>query len=352
MTPLEEMSSVKADPLLQRLPKCNLHTHLEGSVRVSTFIDLAKSQGFGLELSEKEVKKALQVSGEVESLIDYLKKISYTYQVLNNPHALQRTAYEAVEDAARDGVRYLELRAGPVTHIAPKFSVNKVIGSILKGIREAEKSFDISCGLIVSALRGHDPKVNVRLAYTTLDFKNQGVVGFDLAGDEAGYPAEMHAKAIHIAREGGLGITIHAGEAGGAKNVRYAVEELHARRIGHGVKSIQSDRAVDLIKKESVLLEICPISNVHTHTVESIRDHPVRKLYDQGVKISIGDDDPVTSRTRVSKELTLLRQRLGFTLEELKKIQEMGINASFLRDGNKKAELMKRVSERWKEVIS
>lgn len=352
MTQQLDISSVQSDSIFQRLPKCNLHTHLEGSVRAVTFMDLAHRQGFGFELSKKEVEEALQVGVKEESLVDYLKKISYAYPVLNNPYALQRTAYEAVEDAARDGVRYLELRAGPVTHSKPGFSVDRVIESILIGMREAEKFFDITAVLIISALRGHKPKANLRLAQAALGFKNQGVVGFDLAGDEVGYPAKLHAEALHTARKGGLGLTIHAGEAGGAENVRYAVEELHASRIGHGVKSIQSNIVVDLLVKKEVLLEICPISNVHTHTVESLLFHPVRQLYERGVKISIGDDDPVTSRTRVSKELTQLRRSLGFTLEELKEIQEMGIKASFLPDEKEKVNLTKRIAEDWREVIT
>lgn len=340
-------SPMEPEPEVLRLPKCNLHTHLEGSVRPETFLELARGQGLKEKLTLSDVEKAIQVSGNEESLIDYLEKISYTYQVLNTPYALERAAFEAAEDAAQDGVRYLELRAGPVTHSHTSLSVDMVIENILSGLQKAEETRDITCGLIVSALREHDPDANVCLAHSALNFKNQGVVGFDLAGNEADYPAKLHAEAFHSARNGGLPLTIHAGEAGGAENVRYAIEELRAERIGHGINSVESDQVLETIKENDVLLEICPISNIHTHTVASIDEHPVRYLYDQDIKISIGDDDPVTSRTRVSKELSLLKRRLGFNGEELKKMQLMGLNAAFLKDNRQQRQLIRTVEESW-----
>lgn len=325
-----------ADAALRQLPKCNMHTHLEGSVRPATWWELARKQG--LDAGSLEASGALlQVDGTERSLVDYLAKISRTYPVLKDREALRRTTFEAAEDAARDGVVYLELRAGPMTHAGPGLPVEEAIESLLEGLRRAEERYGIVARLIVAALRHHPPETNVRLAKAAVAYRDEGVVGFDLAGDEAGFPPQLHAEAFAVARRGGLGITVHAGEAAEAENVVYAVEAMGAMRIGHGVRSVDSDSAVEMLERSGILLEICPTSNVHTGAVASIAAHPVRRLYDRGVPISIGDDDPVTSRTSVSNELTLLRDQFGFTVEELAGIQRMALESSFLQESNVKA---------------
>jgi adenosine deaminase len=334
-SPIEDNPNVffapAALPELLRLPKCNIHTHLEGSIRPATLAELAAEAGIVLPVPAEQVLSLLQIDGNEQSLADYLDKISITYPMLKNARALERTAFEAAEDAARDGVVYYELRVGPVTHARVGLPVETILENLLAGLKRAEQQYDITCGLIVSGLRNHDPKLNVRLAQAAVAYREMGVVGFDLAGDED-FPAQEHAQAFRIAREGGLGITVHAGEAGGAENVRYAVEELGATRIGHGVHSIASPQVLDLLRERQVLLEICPTSNVHTHAVASIREHPIRQFYLQGIPVSVGDDDPITSRTRVSNELTLLKQELGFSLAELKEIQTMTMRSAFLQD--------------------
>jgi adenosine deaminase len=325
---------------IQQLPTCNLHTHLEGSIRPDTVWELAQEIGLALPVGRDQVADQLQVSGEERSLIDYLEKIAFAYPALRTAEALRRTSYEAALDAAADGVVYFELRAGPVTHTGPDLSIEQAIAAMLEGLRQAEAEVGIVARLIVAALRNHEPEVNTRLAHIAVEFQPEGVVGFDLAGDEANYPAQLHAEAFHVARRGGLGITVHAGEAGGADNVRYAVEVLGATRIGHGVRSVEESPVVDLLRDRGILLEICPTSNVHTYAVPAIEAHPVRHLYDHGIPISIGDDDPVTSRTRVSRELALLHERFGFSLPELRAIQRMGLRAAFLRDEAQRRELL------------
>ncbi|HEY3345082.1 MAG TPA: adenosine deaminase [Anaerolineaceae bacterium] len=321
----------QALPAIRRLPKCNVHTHLEGSIRPATLAELAAVQGIPLAVPADQVPDLLQVTGSEQSLVDYLDKISCAYPLLKNADALRRTAFEAAEDAVRDGVVYYEMRVGPVTHSGPDLPLETVVESLLAGLKQAAEQYGIVCGMIISGLRNHDPRLNLRLAQVAVAYRGMGVVGFDLAGDE-NYPAADHLEAFRAAREGGLGITVHAGEAGGADNVRYAVEELGATRIGHGVHSIESPEVLILLRERQVLLEVCPTSNVHTHCVASIEQHPIRQLYLQGIPISVGDDDPITSRTRVSNELTLLHQTLGFSLGELQDIQRLTLRSAFLSD--------------------
>lgn len=332
-----------ASPVYKRLPKCNLHSHLEGSVRPVTFLELARLQNKKLPFNPLDVEKYFRVNGDEITLVDYLNKIMVNYLILQDREALRRIAFEAAEDAYLDGVVYFELRAGPVTHATPELPVSACIESMLTGLKQAEDRYGIICRLIVAGLRDHHPDKNLELARIAAGFMDQGVVGFDLAGDENGYPAEIHKDSFYAIRDSGLGITVHAGEAAGWESVQYAVEEIGAQRIGHGVRSIESADLMDTLKKKQILLEICPTSNVHTATFPDIRNHPVKKLYDFGIPISIGDDDPITSRTLVSNELTLLDEIFGFNLKDFVIIQLTSLEHSFLRDAEIKAKLRKQI---------
>jgi adenosine deaminase len=325
------------------LPKCNIHTHLEGSVRPQTFLELAAQQDIPLPFDPLEVSEKLQVDGSEKTLVDYLAKIMLNYAVLKNPAALQRTAFEAAEDAYHDGVIYFELRAGLATHARPGFPIEAGVESMLAGLQEAQAKFGITSRLIIAALRNHDPQTNLQLARIASRYAQQGVVGFDLAGDEAGYPADLHQDAYKVVSDAGLGLTVHAGEATGAEAVRYAVQALHAQRIGHGVHSIESRAVMDLLRDRQILLEICPTSNVHTGAVASIDVHPIKALYDYGIPISINDDDPITSRTRASNELMLVHTQFGLPLETIISIQLITLKHSFLREESVKERLKSQV---------
>ncbi|OJX46216.1 MAG: adenosine deaminase [Chloroflexi bacterium 44-23] len=327
----------------QRLPKCNLHSHLEGSIRPQTFLELALMQNIPLPFDPTHVEKYFQVTGEEQNLTDYLHKIMVNYLILKDREALRRAAFEAAEDAHFDGVVYFELRAGPVNHVTSSFSVADCIESMLTGLQQAEAKYGIICRLILSGLRDHRPDANLDLARLAVRYADQGVVGFDLAGNENGFPAALHRAAFHSLRDSGLGITVHAGEAAGWKSVYYAVIEIGAQRIGHGVRSIESHEMMNILRDYQVLLEICPTSNVHTGTFPDIQTHPVKTLHDFGIPISIGDDDPITSRTRVSNELTLLEGTFGFTLEDIIAIQLTSLKHSFLRESDLKTRLRQEI---------
>ncbi|MGB8646983.1 MAG: adenosine deaminase [Anaerolineae bacterium] len=343
-TPTLFLSPETVPDEIRQLTKCNLHTHLEGSVRPQTFVELAHEEGIALPVSPADLPRMMQVTGEERNLVDYLAKIIFNYPILKNALALRRISREAVEDAAHCNVRYFELRAGPVNHATPDLSVREVIAAILAGLEDAEAQYGVTCRLIISALRHHPPAVNIALARTALEFRGAGVVGFDIAGDELQHPAALNKEAFDIAREGGLGITVHAGEAGGSEEVRYALTELGATRIGHGVHSIQDPNTIALINERGATLEICPTSNVHTNAVPSIHDHPVRQFIQAGVRVTIGDDDPITSRTNLSRELALLAQEFHFTIAELHALQLTGIESSFLEDAARRKQLRQEFS--------
>jgi adenosine deaminase len=332
------------DQAVYHLPKVNLHTHLEGSVRPSTFVHLASRMNLNLPFPIDQVTSNLQVDGSEKSLVDYLNKISVNYPVLKDYDSLKQVAFEAAEDAYLDGVVYFELRAGPLTHVSEKLPVEKCIEAMLEGLKDAEQKHGIIARLIVAALRNHDPAQNKVLAEAAVKYQDQGVVGYDLAGDEAGFPADLHMDAFNVIRGSALGLTVHAGEAGGFENVLNAIQEIGATRIGHGVHVIESPAAMEVVQDRQVLLEICPTSNVHTGAVANLESHPVKKIFDFGIRISIGDDDPVTSRTHVSNELMLLMNRFHFTEQELIQIQLFSIAHSFLRDPKLKEKLTHKIA--------
>lgn len=325
---------------IQALPKTNLHTHMEGCVRVETAVELARTQGIDMGVPFDAFANFMQVTGAETSLADYLNKVVFTQPLLKNYEALRRVCFEAAEDAARCNVRYFELRAGPTIHVTKTLTLHRVIEAMLEGLRDAEQKYDITCRLIVAALRHDPPEKSIALARAALDFRGKGVVGFDLAGDEAAYPAVLHREAFEIARRGGLGITVHAGEASGASEVDYAVRVLGATRIGHGAHSIQDAKAMELLRAREITLEMCPTSNVHTRTVPSIEQHPLPQFLAQGVRVTIGDDDPITSRTDMSRELALLHKQFGFDLQVLRSFQVMGMEYCFLEDAARRAALL------------
>lgn len=330
---------------IQGLPKTNLHTHMEGCVRVQTAVELAHAQGIHMGVPDDAFPSMMQVTGAETNLGDYLAKVVFTQPIMKNYDALRRIAFEAAEDAARTNVRYYELRAGPTIHVTSTLSLHRVIEAMLAGLGDAEKKYEITCRLIVASLRHDPPAKSTELARAALDFRGRGVVGFDLAGDEALYPASIHREAFEIARKGGLGITVHAGEVpetppGGVSEVEYAVRMLGATRIGHGVYSIRDPKVMALLHEQGVTLEMCPTSNVHTRAVPLIEQHPIPQFLAQGVRVTIGDDDPITSRTDVARELALLKKQFGFGTEVLRSFQVMGVESSFLEDTPRKNALL------------
>lgn len=311
------------------MPLVNLHSHLEGSIRPATYLELCRTMGLPAPDSLEAAQALLSVDGSETCLHDYLERITPVGPILKGAAALERTSYEAAEDARRDGVAYFELRAGPLLHLTTAMDTAGTIEAMLSGLQEAERALGIAARLIVCALRGHDPLENEALARVAVRYAGRGVVGFDLAGDEKGYPARHHARAYAIAAAGGLGLTCHAGEGEGSASIVEAVQVLGARRIGHGTHLDDTPGRVAWAKAEGLVLEICPTSNVDTRAVPSFADHPVRRLFDAGVQISIGDDDPTTSRTRIARELRLLARTFGFTVPELLQIQRTGLEAAF-----------------------
>lgn len=317
-------------------PKVNLHHHLEGAVRPETFAELVRELGVDVPgLAGQSAADYLTVSGEETSLADFLDKIARTFVVTQFSGVLRRIALEISESAAAESVRYLEVRFGPWLHVERGRPLTEPIEEVLSGLAEGERRWGVKGRVIISALRHHTRQQNSELLEAAIAYRHRGVVAFDLAGDEAAFPAAGFRELFLQAAEAGLGVTIHAGEAGPAAGVWEAVHELKAQRVGHGIRLIDDPALMQAVRDAGTVLEVCPTSNVHTRAVDSLASHPVRKLFDVGVRLTIGDDDPTTSGITLSGEYRLLSEQFGFTAEELQAVVMTGAAAAFLPEAER-----------------
>lgn len=312
------------------LPKAELHVHLDGSLRPSSMLELADEAGIALPESEPEaLARAVKVSGSGD-LVEYLDKFSITLPLMQTPGALERAAYELAEDSAEENVRYLEVRYSPALHTEGGMSLEEAVAAPLMGLSRAEGDLGIRTGLIICGIRSFDPSVSVRLAELAVEFMDQGVVAFDLAGAEAGNPAKNHLEAFQHAARHNLAITIHAGEADGPDSIAQALHECHARRLGHGTRLLEDPALERFINDFRIPLEVCLTSNVQTRVAETFAEHPFRRYFDAGLVVTLNTDNRLFSNTTLTDEYWLAHQHLGLGLDELKEVSLLGFQSAFL----------------------
>ena len=305
----------------------NLHSHLEGSIRVSTAVELATELG----ISEPEGGWASMLQmRERGTLTTFLWHVAQGYPLLASPDAIRRTVAEAVEDAHADGAAYLELRFGPATHATHGHSINEVIVAAVEGLDAGVRSTGLPAGLVACALRHHPDATNLAVARGAAAFAGRGVVGFDVAGDELLFPdLRPMREPFAIAAAAGLGLTAHAAEAGPAESARDAVDMLGVRRIGHGSAVADQPDLLEWARQAAVCFEVCPTSNVLTGAAASYDGHPVRAFIEAGCDVVVGDDDPTTTRTPLSAEMTHLANDVGVTADQIRRIHAVSVERAF-----------------------
>jgi adenosine deaminase len=287
---------------VQAIPKAELHLHLDGSVRPATVLQLAKQNGVPLPSEDlNKLRDFLEANENTTSLVEYISFFELPIAVLQTIPALERATYELCEDLAKDNVRYAEIRYGPWLHVQRGLSLTDVIRAVLTGWSEGRKAFGLEGGIIATALRDMPPAQNLALAQVAGRFVSEGVIGFDLAGDEAGHPPILHQDAFRVARSLGLKITIHAGEAAGPESVRQAIA-MGAVRLGHGVRAQEDREVVAMIKEDGVQLDMAPTSNAQTKAVRRLQDHPLKRFYEQGIKVTISTDSRTVSDITLASE--------------------------------------------------
>ncbi len=319
-----------ASDLLRRLPKAELHCHLDGSLRPATMLELARDQRVAMPTDDAEALRHHMRVDDAHDLEEYLDRFRITLSVMQTAESLERTAYELAEDCAREGVRYLEARYAPILNVERGLTLAQAVEAPLRGLRRAEREYGITARVIICALRNRAPATSLALARLAVDFQGDGVVGFDLAGGEAGHPASQHAAAFDHARDHGLPCTCHAGEGDGAASVADAMHRCHAHRIGHGTRLEENPALLAEARDRGIAIECCLTSNVQTRATASYDTHPLRRYFEAGLQVSINTDNRLMSDTDLVSEYALAARHLDFSLDELCAIARNGFVNAFL----------------------
>jgi adenosine deaminase len=331
--------------LLEKLPKTDLHCHLDGSLRLDTILELAESQKVKLPAADREgLAKAIHMGEVCDDLVDYLKAFDITCAVLQTEEALERAAFELAEDAAKENVWHLEVRYAPILHTRRGLSLARIVEAVLAGLKRAERQYEITTGVILCGIRNIDPKESFRLAELAVAYKSRGVVAFDLAGGEAGNPAKRHAESFALVLANNMNTTVHAGEAYGPESIQQALHFCGAHRIGHGTRLAEDGDLLAYVTNHRVPLEVCLSSNQQTSVIEDLSHHPLRLYYDVGVRVSLNTDNRLITDTTVSRELMIAHEKLGFSLEELKVLVVQGFKSAFVPYAQKRV-LLRRVND-------
>jgi adenosine deaminase len=320
------------------LPKVELHRHLEGSLRLATMLDVARKHGMTLPANVVRLSRLVQIQDEEPFTFEnFLGKFNNLRMFYRSPEVIDRITREAIEDAAKDNVRYMELRFTPVAlSRAERFPINDVMDWVCASAKEGAKKYGVMVRLIVSVNRHESVELAEQVVWLAISKKDKGIVGVDLAGNEAQFPARPFLPVFNEARQAGLKITIHAGEWGGAANVREALEMFEASRIGHGVRVLEDDFTTALARQHKTTFEVCMTSNYQTGVVKTLKDHPAPKMLAAGLNVTFNTDDPSISQITLGNEYRLAAEDLKIGAEVLKERILAAAQAAFLPDAEKK----------------
>jgi adenosine deaminase len=316
--------------ILRRLPKAELHCHLDGSVRPQTLLDLAREYGTTMPKTDPRALAEYMRVDDARNLEDYLSRFVTTLSVMQTAPAMERIAYELAEDAFNEGVRYIETRFCPTLNVHGGLKIDEVVSAAARGLNRAERELGVVGRVIVTALRNNSPAESVALAELAVAMRGSGVVGFDLAGGEKGFPAKDHRDAFALALRHGMACTCHAGEGFGPESVRQAVYECHAQRLGHATHLIQDKALTEEVRREGIALEICLTSNVQTRAASSYADHPLRQYYERGMTVVLNTDNRLMSGVNLTDEYEHAANEIGFSFDELSEIALNGFASAFV----------------------
>jgi adenosine deaminase len=322
-----------SEPLQYKaIPKVELHRHLEGSLRLKTIVEVARATGMTVPLHTGPLGNLVQVNtGEPYTFLNFLAKFATLRLFYRSPDIIHRITREAIEDAALDNIRYLELRFTPIAlSRAERFPLGEVIDWVCESAEKAAQDFNMQVRLLVSVNRHESVELAEQVAWLAADRLKRNIVGMDLAGNEAEFDASQFAGIFREARESGLRTSVHAGEWAGASNVRQALEDFGAERIGHGVRILEDEDVVSLARDRQAVFEVCLTSNQHTGVVALLEDHPLMKMMTAGLNITLNTDDPSISQITLGNEYQLACETLGMSQSVLKERILAAARGSFL----------------------
>lgn len=333
---------MKTEEIIRNVPKVLLHDHLDGGLRPQTIIELAKDIKYNkLPTTDPEELRVWFHSGANKgNLVEYLQGFEHTCAVMQTKEALFRVAYEMMEDMKNDGVCYVETRFAPVFHTQKGLYYEDILNAVLEGLEKGKQDFGVGYGLILCGMR--NMKNTLEIAELAVNFRRYGVVGFDLAGEEGGYPPKKHLEAFQFIKQKNFNITIHAGEAFGKESIWQAIQICGAHRIGHATRLIED---IVLDKDGNVMalgdlaqyildtrlpLEINLLSNVHTGAVDKLENHPFIKLYKEKFRVFLNTDDRLMSDTTLTKEYLIASEMFGLNLDDIEKLNINAMKSSFI----------------------
>jgi adenosine deaminase len=317
--------------VIQRLPKTDIHCHLDGCLRPRTVLELANEHGVELPTQNlTRLSRLLRAGKRTRNLGDYLKIFDITLAVMQRTAALRRVAYELVEDSAAENVRHLEVRFAPVLHRKRRLGYTEIVDAVIAGLSDAGRKHGMSTGVIICGIRSMSPRTSMGLAELAVAYKGRGVLAFDLAGQEKDYPAKAHREAFQLILKSNMNSTVHAGEAFGPASISHAIHYCGAHRIGHGTRLREDPDLMRYVNDHRIPLEVCLSSNVQTRAVRTIREHPFHFYMRQGLRVTLNTDNRLMSDTTVTTELALAVRAFRLSAYELKKILINGFKSSFL----------------------
>jgi adenosine deaminase len=317
--------------LIHKLPKTDLHVHLDGSVRIETILELAKEENISLPTYDaKELTNLIVCGDHTESLDDYLRGFDIVNLVLQSKNSLRRAAYELAEDAAKENIRYMEVRYSPILHTQKGLKLTEISQAVIDGLKDAERAFNIKTGVTICGIRNMDPMTSLKLAELAIAFKNKGVIGFDLAGGEYDHPAKDHKEAFDLALRNNLNITIHAGEAYGPESIHQALHYCGTHRIGHGTRLVEDGDLLNYVNDHRIPLEICITSNHHTKSVPDLSNHPIDFYISYGLRVTINTDNRTISNTTLTDEYMLAIELFDLDYPVVKNLVLNGFKSAFI----------------------
>jgi adenosine deaminase len=322
---------------LRRIPKVELHVHLDGALRLKTFLDLAECLPAERRFPDSvDLRKAV-VPGSGGSLEAYLRSFQYTIAVLQTADALERAAYELCEDAAEENVVYLEIRFGPLLHTDCGLSPRDVVQAALVGCERARESLGVEARLLLTALRNETTERSMEVAQLAAQFRGKGVVGFDLAGPERGFPPTIHRAAVELAHDADVPVTLHAGEDCCPEHIKEAID-LGADRIGHGVHLFKLPAVEQRVAELKIPLEVCPTSNLQINGfMKRYADHPLKRYFDLGIPITLNTDNRLMSQVDLTHEYASVVRAFSFRREDVRRIVLAGVDAAFAPESIKES---------------
>mgnify|MGYP000998579204 CR=1 FL=1 len=284
-----------------------------------------------------------------ESLEQYLKPFDITVSVLQTEAALERATWELAADCSEENIRYLEIRFAPILHQQKGLSLIEVVQAVLRGKQRAERDFDIRIGIIICSIRHNNPEESLTAAELAVAFKNKGIVGFDLAGAEDGFPAKHHREAFSLIINNNINATVHAGEAYGPESIHQALHMVSANRIGHGTRLRESGDLMNYMNDHRIPIEMCITSNVQTKAVDNLHNHPVKFYYDFGLRVTLNTDNRLMSDTTLTREYMIAIREFGFTDKDIIVLIINGFKSAFLNH-TEKVDLIKHALDRMSEL--